>query len=117
MNGKMTGRQKLVFLCVASAIGVSVELGARWLNSTPAPEAVFCGVMVMLIADAFLGCWCVAHRLGNPWFGMCLIHVPLARAVVGELPLPWSPFALAIVCLGATLVWFDELQGLSRRRV
>jgi hypothetical protein len=116
MSVVMTGRQKLIVLCVVSVVGVAVELGLCRLFSAEASQAQFLGVMIMLSADAALGCWCVAHDYTGPWIGMLLIQIPLARVVVGELSWPWVPIAFVAVCLGICLVWYEELRQLMRRR-
>jgi hypothetical protein len=113
----MTGRQKLLVLCVVSVVGVAIELGLYGFSSAKAAQAQFVGVMIMLSADAVLGCWCVAQNYTGPWIGMLLIQFPLARVVVGELSWPWVPVALFVVCLGIVLVWYEELRQLARRQV
>lgn len=116
MSVVMTGRQKLIVLCVVSVVGVAVELGLCGLFSASGPQAQFVGIMIMLIADMLLAGWCVAQDYTGPCIGMCLIQIPLARAVVGGLSWPWVPLALAAVCLGIILVWYDELRASTRHR-
>ncbi|MEI7511995.1 MAG: hypothetical protein WCK01_00865 [Candidatus Uhrbacteria bacterium] len=113
----MTSRHKIKFLAAASAVGAIVELVLYWLVDYPADQTVFVGNVTMLIADILLGCWCVAQRYENPWLGMYLIHIPLARAVVGELPLLWIPGAVFLVCIGIFIAWFHELVPLVQRRI
>jgi hypothetical protein len=106
-----------MFLVAASAVGAIVELVLYWLVDYPADQTVFVGNALMLIADLLLGCWCVAQRHENPWFGMYLIQIPLARAVIGEIPLLWVPAAALLVCIGVCFTWFHELAPLVQRRI
>ncbi len=116
MSVVMTGRQKLIVLCVVSVVGVAVELGLYGSSSAKAAQAQFVGVMIMLIADLFLAGWCVAHDYTGPWIGMLLIQIPLASVVVGELPWFGAPLAIVAVCLGIVLIWYEELRQLIRHR-
>ncbi len=113
----MNGWHKLVFLFATCVFGAVIELGMHWVFYIPARQAAATGIAIMLVGSYALASWREDRRDARLGFGMSMLQLPVAYAVVGEISRPWAPLWIAFAVLGAVLTWRDELRKLFHRRI